>query len=100
MPGGEMLCGGCAAKVGESALTRALERLAPASHPSVILGLTQPDDAAPVETERGEIVAPTVDSFPPFADDPYPVGRRAPLTPITALPPTGLPPPSPPPHAP
>jgi selenide,water dikinase len=85
MPGGDMLCGGCAAKVGESALTRALERLGPASHPSVILGLTQPDDAAAVETERGEIVAATVDSFRAFADDPYLVGRVAAVNAISDL---------------
>jgi len=85
MPGGEMLCGGCAAKVGESALIRALERLAPASHPSVILGLTQPDDAAAIETERGEIVAATVDSFRAFADDPYLVGRVAAVNAISDL---------------
>src|SRR6266481_2052699 len=85
MPGGEMLCGGCAAKVGESALTRALERLGPTSHPSVILGLTQPDDAAAVETERGEIVAATVDSFRAFADDPYLVGRVAAVNAISDL---------------
>jgi len=85
MPGGEMLCGGCAAKVGESALTRALERLGPASHPSVILGLTQPDDVAAVETERGEIVAATVDSFRAFADDPYLVGRVAAVNAISDL---------------
>ncbi|HEX6079787.1 MAG TPA: selenide, water dikinase SelD [Methylomirabilota bacterium] len=72
-----MLCGGCAAKVGESALVRALERLGPTSHPAVILGLAQPDDAAAVETERGEIVAATVDGFRAFADDPYLVGRVA-----------------------
>ncbi|HMH75752.1 MAG TPA: FAD-dependent oxidoreductase, partial [Candidatus Udaeobacter sp.] len=59
MPGGDMLCGGCAAKVGESSLTRALERLGVPSHPAVVLGLAQPDDAAAVETERGEIVAAT-----------------------------------------
>jgi selenide, water dikinase len=77
MPAGEMLCGGCAAKVGESGLHRALERLGPASHPAVILGLTQPDDAAAVETDGGEIVAATIDGFRAFADDPYLVGRVA-----------------------
>ena len=75
MPGGDMLCGGCAAKVGESSLTRALERLGVPSHPAVVLGLDQPDDAAAVETARGEIVAATVDSFRAFTDDPYLVGR-------------------------
>lgn len=77
MPDREMLCGGCAAKVGESALARVLERIGPTSHPSVILGLAQPDDAAAVETERGEIVAATIDGFRAFADDPYLVGRVA-----------------------
>jgi selenide,water dikinase len=85
MPGGEMLCGGCAAKVGESALTRALERLGPTSHPAVILGLAQPDDAAAVETERGEIVAATIDGFRAFADDPYLVGRVAAVNAISDL---------------
>ncbi len=75
MPMAEMVCGGCAAKVGESALHRALERLGAASDPAVVLGLTVPDDAAAVETERGEIVAATIDGFRAFADDPYLVGR-------------------------
>jgi len=85
MPAGEMLCGGCAAKVGESALMRALGRLDPTTHPAVILGLTQPDDAAAVETERGEIVAATVDSFRAFADDPYLVGRVAAVNAVSDL---------------
>jgi selenide,water dikinase len=85
MPGGEMRCGGCAAKVGESALHRALERLEPSSHPAVILGLAQPDDAAAVETEGGEIVAATVDSFRAFADDPYLVGRVAAVNAVSDL---------------
>ena len=85
MPGGDMLCGGCAAKVGESSLTRALERLGVSSDPAVVLGLAQPDDAAAVETERGEIVAATVDSFRAFADDPYLVGRVAAVNAISDL---------------
>jgi selenide, water dikinase len=85
MPGGDMLCGGCAAKVGESSLTRALERLGVPSHSAVVLGLAQPDDAAAVETERGEIVAATVDSFRAFADDPYLVGRVAAVNAVSDL---------------
>ncbi len=85
MPGGDMLCGGCAAKVGESSLTRALERLGVSSDPAVVLGLARPDDAAAVETERGEIVAATVDSFRAFADDPYLVGRVAAVNAISDL---------------
>jgi len=84
-PGGDMLCGGCAAKVGESSLTRALERLGVPSHPAVVLGLAQPDDVAAVETDRGEIVAATVDSFRAFADDPYLVGRVAAVNAVSDL---------------
>jgi selenide,water dikinase len=92
MPGGDMLCGGCAAKVGESSLTRALERLGIPTHPAVVLGLAQPDDAAAVETDRGEIVAATVDSFRAFADDPYLVGRVAAVNAVSDLWAKGVPP--------
>ena len=85
MPAGEMLCGGCAAKVGETGLHRALERLGPISHPAVILGLAQADDAAAVETEGGEIVAATIDGFRAFADDPYLVGRVAAVNAVSDL---------------
>jgi len=85
MPGGEMLCGGCAAKVGESALARALERLGVTSDPAVVLGLAQPDDAAAVETPRGEVVAATIDGFRAFTDDPYLVGRVAAVNAVSDL---------------
>jgi selenide,water dikinase len=58
----------------------------------VILGLAQPDDAAAVETERGEIVAATVDSFRAFADDPYLVGRVAAVNALSDLWAKGVPP--------
>ena len=92
MPGGDMLCGGCAAKVGESTLARALARLGSTSDPAVILGLAQPDDAAAVETERGEIVAATIDGFRAFADDPYLVGRVAAVNAVSDLWAKGVPP--------
>jgi selenide, water dikinase len=92
MPGGDMLCGGCAAKVGESTLARVLARLGSTSDPAVILGLAQPDDAAAVETERGEIVAATIDGFRAFADDPYLVGRVAAVNAVSDLWAKGVPP--------
>jgi len=92
MPGGDMLCGGCAAKVGESSLTRALERLGVPTNPAVVLGLAQPDDAAAVETERGEIVAATIDGFRAFVDDPYLVGRVAAVNAVSDLWAKGVPP--------
>ncbi len=75
--GQDMICGGCAAKVGESVLTRALDRLGPSSDPDVIMGLAVPDDAAAVATARGEIIVSSVDAFRAFTDDPYLVGRVA-----------------------
>jgi selenide,water dikinase len=92
MPAGEMLCGGCAAKLGETGLYRALERLGPTSHPAVILGLAQPDDAAAVETDGGAIVAATIDGFRAFADDPYLVGRVAAVNAVSDLWAKGAPP--------
>src|SRR5206468_2402512 len=77
MGSGEMVCGGCAAKVGESALSRALERLGVPADPMVVLGLAERDDVAAVATERGELIVSSVDSFRAFTDDPYVVGRVA-----------------------
>ncbi|MCG8590995.1 MAG: selenide, water dikinase SelD [Proteobacteria bacterium] len=74
----EMECGGCAAKVAASPLSRALSRL-PAAEPdeSVLLGLDAPDDAAAWQGEAGDVVLATVDAFRAFADDPWLVGRAA-----------------------
>jgi selenide,water dikinase len=72
-----MLCGGCAAKVGESVLSRALERLGAPADPAVLVGLAEREDVAAVATDRGPVVVSTVDSFPAFTDDPYLVGRVA-----------------------
>ncbi|MDJ0865877.1 MAG: selenide, water dikinase SelD [Myxococcota bacterium] len=71
----EMPCGGCAAKVGESVLHRALGRLGVVADDAVVLGLGAPDDAAAVETPGGELVVASVDAFRAFTDDPYLVGR-------------------------
>jgi selenide,water dikinase len=76
--GMEILCGGCAAKVGQSALERALSRLAPRPRDdSVKLGLAAPDDAAAFETPKGEIIVSSIDAFRAFTDDPYLIGRVA-----------------------
>jgi selenide,water dikinase len=77
MSAGAMLCGGCAAKVGESVLSRALERIGAPVDPAVLIGLAERDDVAAVASERGEVVVSTVDSFRAFTDDPYLVGRIA-----------------------
>jgi len=76
MDEGAMVCGGCAAKVGEEPLTRALGRLAPRPDPELTLGLDQPDDVA-VLRRPGEQLVTSVDAFPAFTDDPWLVGRVA-----------------------
>src|SRR4029078_7143444 len=57
----------------------------PPSHLARILVLTNPDVAAAVETERGEIVAATIDGFRAFVDDPYLVGRGAAVDAVSDL---------------
>jgi selenide,water dikinase len=74
----EMPCGGCAAKVGASALERALSRLPPAPQDSSVrLGLESPDDAAAIALPRGDVLLASVDAFRAFADDPWLVARVA-----------------------
>ena len=74
----EMACGGCAAKVGQGALARALARL-PRAAPddSVLTGLAQPDDVAALRSTDGGVLLATVDAFRSFTDDPWLVGRVA-----------------------
>lgn len=79
MPAGiEMACGGCAAKLGQSALERALGRLdAPPPAPEVVLGLAEADDVAAYRLDDGALMLVSVDFFRAFTDDPYLVGRIA-----------------------
>ncbi len=74
----EMPCGGCAAKVGATALEGALARLPkPLADPSVRIGLAEPDDAALLVLPRGDALLATIDAFRAFTDDPWWVGRVA-----------------------
>lgn len=74
--GSEMLCGGCAAKVGQSILDRALDRLGPVEgDTSHELGLAPRDDAAAFRSPSGDLMVSSVDAFRAFFDDPYLVGR-------------------------
>ena len=84
--GGPMFCGGCAAKVGQSVLDRALGRLADAPPDETVrLGLQSPDDASAYETPRGDVVLSSVDAFRAFTDDPYLVGRVAAVNAVSDL---------------
>lgn len=72
----DVLCGGCAAKLGQGALQRALERLEPADRPAAVeLGIEDGDDATAVVTPTGTRVVSSVDQFRGFTDDPFLVGR-------------------------
>lgn len=74
----EMICGGCAAKVGPSPLQAALSRLdASPEDPSVLVGLAEADDAAVLKWPAGDVVLASVDAFRAFVDDPWLVGRVA-----------------------
>ncbi len=85
MGSADMVCGGCAAKVGADELTRALGRLGVRDDPSVELGLDQPDDAAIVRTPGGERIGLTIDAFTAFCKDPWIVGRVAAVNAINDL---------------
>ncbi len=79
MPAGmDFVCGGCAAKLGQTALERALSRLdAPPAAQEVELGLAEADDVAAYRLEGGGLMVVSVDFFRAFTDDPYLVGRIA-----------------------
>jgi selenide,water dikinase len=82
----EILCGGCAAKVGQSVLERALSRLPPpAGDPTVKLGLDRADDAAAFETPRGDLIVSSIDAFRAFIDDPFLVGKVAALNALSDI---------------
>ena len=86
----EMLCGGCAAKVGQSVLERALGRLdRRPPDKTVKLGLEEPDDAAAYETPKGDLIVSSVDAFRAFFDDQYLVGRVAAINSVSDLYATG-----------
>ena len=82
----EMLCGGCAAKVGQSGLERALARLPAAREDSrVTLGADDGDDAAAWLTAAGDEVVVSVDAFRAFTEDPYLVGQVASVNALSDL---------------
>lgn len=71
----EVLCGGCAAKLGQTELERVIERLAVEDRPpEVELGIAEGDDVAAYVGPDGVRVVSSVDQFRSFTDDPYVVG--------------------------
>ncbi len=83
-----MYCGGCAAKVGQGVLERALRRLPPAPAElgaGVVLGLDAPDDAAAFRTPGGDLVLLSLDAFKAFTGDPWLVGKVAAVNALSDL---------------
>jgi len=70
----EMVCGGCAAKVAETPLRRALARLPEQVDDTVSVGLRASDDVAAV-THGDQLLVANLDAFTAFVDDPWLVGR-------------------------
>jgi selenide,water dikinase len=68
---------GCAAKIGQADLRRALAHLPDARDPRVLVGHGTSDDAAVVRLSDELALVETVDIFPPIVDDAYDYGRIA-----------------------
>ncbi len=77
-PTDPMRCGGCGAKVGAEVLAGALASLPrTATHPDLLIGLDQPDDAAVLRPPPGQVLVQSVDHFRAFLDDPFLFGQVA-----------------------
>ena len=71
-----MRCLGCGGKIGSQILSSVLEDLDLHEHPSVIIGLENPDDAAVIKTQDNQVTV-TTDFFASPLNDPYLTGRIA-----------------------
>ena len=77
LPADAMRCGGGAAKIAASVLSRALARIAPVERPEVLAGLAARDDAALIDNGGDTLTAQTVDYFRAMIDDPFLFGKIA-----------------------
>lgn len=74
----EMICGGCAAKLGQEPLARVLSRLdLAADEEPVLLGMEAGEDVAAYALDGERAVVASVDAFRFFSGDAYLVGRVA-----------------------
>jgi selenide,water dikinase len=68
---------GCAAKIGQADLRKALAQLPVSGDARVLIGHGTSDDAAVIRLSDDLALVETVDIFPPIVDDPYDYGRIA-----------------------
>ena len=68
---------GCAAKIGQADLRRALSHLPLGNDPRLVVGHSTGDDAAVYQLSDDVALVETVDIFTPIVDDPYDYGRIA-----------------------
>jgi selenide,water dikinase len=80
-----MRCGGCGAKVGAEILHGVLEQLDIPSHPDVLSGVSQGDDASVHRAPPGLLEVQSVDFFREFISDPYLFGEIAALNALSDL---------------
>ncbi len=71
-----MRCGGCGAKVASEVLARVLSDLEMTERNDLVVGLSQPDDVAVIDT-KGRLLAQSVDQIRSFVDDSWIFGRIA-----------------------
>src|ERR1700761_3464829 len=68
---------GCAAKIGQADLRKALAQLPVSGDARVLIGHGTSDDAAVIRLSDDRALVETVDIFPPIVDDPDDYGRIA-----------------------
>ena len=73
----KMHCAGCGSKVGSTILERVIKRLPIIGGPGVVIGLSDPDDAAVLQVPANQLMVQTVDYFRSLIDDPYVFGQIA-----------------------
>ncbi|MEM7783056.1 MAG: selenide, water dikinase SelD [Planctomycetota bacterium] len=76
IPEESMRCLGCGGKIGSQLLSQVIQELDVPEHQDVVIGLSNPDDAAVIKTYNNRVTA-TTDFFASPFDDPYLVGRIA-----------------------
>lgn len=72
-----MRCGGCGAKVSADILGQVLSEFQDDTDDDILIGLSEPDDAAVIRPPPGKVAVQTVDHFRTFIEDPYLFGRIA-----------------------